>query len=71
MRWIAPACRWRGSVPPSQRHDIDGLLDQPFYDCFAPLSGVTFRALAEETGIPVDRVMVVREAIGFLNTCLS
>jgi adenylate cyclase len=40
-------------------------LDQPFYERFASLSGVTFRALAEETGIPIDLVMVVREAIGF------
>ena len=40
-------------------------LDQPFYERFASLSGETFRALAEETGIPIDLVMVVREAIGF------
>lgn len=39
-------------------------MDQPFYERFAPLSSVTFRELAER-GIPLDLLMVVREAIGF------
>ena len=40
-------------------------LDQPFYDRFASLSNVRFKELAEQTGIPIDLLMVVREAIGF------
>jgi adenylate cyclase len=40
-------------------------MDQPFYGRFASLSSVTFRELAEKAGIPIDLLMVVREAIGF------
>lgn len=40
-------------------------MDQPFYERFASLSSVTFRKAAEKAGIPVDLLMVVREAIGF------
>jgi adenylate cyclase len=40
-------------------------MDQPFYERFASLSSVTFRELAETAGIPIDLLMVVREAIGF------
>ena len=39
-------------------------LDAPAYGRFASLSDVTFADLAEETGIPVDLLMVIREAIG-------
>jgi adenylate cyclase len=42
-----------------------GFLDQPFYERFAPLSSATFKGLAEKTGIPIELLMVVREAIGF------
>ena len=42
-----------------------GFLDQPFYERFASLSSVTFKDLAERTGIPIELLMVVREAIGF------
>jgi adenylate cyclase len=42
-----------------------GFLDQPFYERFASLSSVTFKDLAEKTGIPIELLMVVREAIGF------
>jgi adenylate cyclase len=40
-------------------------LDQPFYERFASLSSVTFKDLAERTRIPIELLMVVREAIGF------
>jgi adenylate cyclase len=39
-------------------------LDSPLYDRFAHLSTTTFRQLAERTGLPLDCVMVIREAIG-------
>ena len=39
-------------------------LDAPAYRRFASFSGVTFADLAEETGIPVELLMVIREAIG-------
>jgi adenylate cyclase len=40
-------------------------MDEPFYERFAPLTDVTFADLAAETKIPVDLLMVIREAIGF------
>lgn len=39
-------------------------LDSPLYGRFAPMSTITFRQLAEQTGLPVDHVMVIREAAG-------
>jgi adenylate cyclase len=40
-------------------------MDQSFYDRFAPLTSVTFETLAGHSGVPLDLLMVVREAIGF------
>jgi adenylate cyclase len=40
-------------------------LDLSAYDRFAGLSGTTFQELSAKTGIPLDLLMVVREAIGF------
>jgi adenylate cyclase len=40
-------------------------MDQPFYERFASLSRVTFVELAAKTGLPIELLMVVREAIGF------
>jgi adenylate cyclase len=40
-------------------------MDEPFYERFSPLSTVTFEQLAAETNVPVDLLMVIREAIGF------
>ena len=40
-------------------------VDQPSYDRIAALSSVTFRELSERTGIPVEILLVVREAMGF------
>jgi adenylate cyclase len=40
-------------------------LDLSAYDRFAGLSGTTFRELSAKTGIPLELLMVVREAIGF------
>lgn len=37
----------------------------PFYERFAPLSDVTFQEISAKRSIPVDLLMVVREAIGF------
>jgi adenylate cyclase len=39
-------------------------LDRPEYERFATLSDVTFAQLAERTGVPVDLLMVIREATG-------
>jgi adenylate cyclase len=40
-------------------------LDVPAYDRFAGLSGTTFQQLSAETGIPLELLTVVREAVGF------
>jgi adenylate cyclase len=39
-------------------------LDSPLYDRFASLSTVTFRQLADRTSLPLDLLMVTREAGG-------
>jgi adenylate cyclase len=39
-------------------------LDSPVYDRFSSLATVTFRQLAERTGLPVELLMVIREAVG-------
>jgi adenylate cyclase len=39
-------------------------LDTPTYERFSSLSGETFAALAKRTGVPLDLLMVVREATG-------
>ncbi|MDP9250212.1 MAG: adenylate/guanylate cyclase domain-containing protein [Chloroflexota bacterium] len=38
--------------------------DSPAFAAFASLTPVTFAVLSEETGVPVDLLMVIREAIG-------
>jgi adenylate cyclase len=40
-------------------------LDVGAYDRFAGLSGTTFQELSATTGIPLELLMVVREAVGF------
>jgi adenylate cyclase len=40
-------------------------LDVDAYDRFAGLSATTFQQLSAETGIPLELLMVVREAVGF------
>jgi adenylate cyclase len=40
-------------------------LDATAFDQFAGLSGTTFQQLSERTGIPLELLMVVREAVGF------
>jgi len=40
-------------------------MDVPAYDRFAGLSGTTFQQLSAATGIPLELLMVVREAVGF------
>ena len=40
-------------------------LDATAYDPFAGLSGTTFQQLSASTGIPLELLMVVREAVGF------
>jgi adenylate cyclase len=40
-------------------------LDATAFDRFATLSGTTFQELSETTGIPLELLRVVREAIGF------
>jgi len=42
-----------------------GWLDHPLYDLIAALSRRSFRDVATETGIPLELLTVVREAIGF------
>jgi adenylate cyclase len=39
-------------------------LDNPLYDRFAMLSTTTFEQLASQTGLPVESLIVIREAIG-------
>lgn len=39
-------------------------LDDPAYENFSALSGLTFNDLAAQTGIPVEVLTVIREAIG-------
>ncbi len=39
-------------------------LDEPAYERFSALSGVTFAQLAERTGVPVQLLMLIREATG-------
>ena len=39
-------------------------MDDVIYERFAALSNVTFEALSEQTGVPVELLMVIREAIG-------
>jgi adenylate cyclase len=39
-------------------------LDSPLYARFAVLSPLTFRQLSEKTGIPVEMLMLIREATG-------
>jgi adenylate cyclase len=40
-------------------------MDVTAYDRFAGLSGTTFHQLSAQTGIPLELLMVVREAVGF------
>jgi adenylate cyclase len=40
-------------------------LDMTAYDRFAGLNGTTFQGLSAKTGIPLQLLMVVREAVGF------
>jgi adenylate cyclase len=40
-------------------------LDVAAYDQFTGLSGTTFQQLSAQTGIPLELLMVVREAVGF------
>ena len=42
-----------------------GWLDNPLYDLIAPLSPRSFRDVAAETGIPMELLRVLREALGF------
>lgn len=41
-----------------------GFMDAPTYERFATLSDETFEALSARTGLPVDLVMLIREAAG-------
>jgi adenylate cyclase len=40
-------------------------MDQPFYERFASLTSTSFQDLASRTGIPIELLMLLREAIGF------
>ncbi|HEV2950863.1 MAG TPA: adenylate/guanylate cyclase domain-containing protein [Actinomycetota bacterium] len=42
-----------------------GWLDNPLYDLIAPLNSRSFQDVAAETGIPLELLRVLREAIGF------
>lgn len=39
-------------------------MDSPTYERFAALSNLTFQELSEKTGVPVELLMVIREAVG-------
>ena len=47
----------------SGRLSLD-FLDDPVFETFAALSTVTFEELSAQTGVPVELLMVIREAIG-------
>ena len=58
------------SVDAMARAQADGVLsfaflELPVFDRFSGLSPLTFSDLAAETGIPLDLLMVIREAVGF------
>jgi hypothetical protein len=40
-------------------------MDVPAFDRLAGLSGMTFQELSAQTGIPLELLVVVREAVGF------
>jgi class 3 adenylate cyclase len=42
-----------------------GFVDQPAYERFAALGTETFQELSARTGVPLDLLMVIREAMGF------
>jgi adenylate cyclase len=42
-----------------------GWLDNPLYDLIAPLTSRSFRDIATETGVPLELLRVLREALGF------
>jgi adenylate cyclase len=47
------------------RGDVDlAFMDDPAYERFAARSGETFRQASARTGLPVELLMVIREAIG-------
>jgi adenylate cyclase len=49
----------------SRSRELDlGFMDDPAYERFAALSDETFRQVSERTGIPLELLIVVREAIG-------
>ena len=61
----------RAGIPPEGMAEVTfrgegslAFLDSPLYDRFASLSTTTFRQLAERTGLPVEALMLIREAIG-------
>jgi adenylate cyclase len=61
----------RAGIPLEGMADVIGrgdaslaFLDNPLYDRFSGLSSITFRQLAEQRGLPLESVMVVREAMG-------
>ena len=39
-------------------------MESPTYERFATLSDVTFQQLSDQTGVPVELLMVIREAVG-------
>jgi len=46
-------------------HEVStDFLDSPLYERFSALSPLTFQELSAKTGIPVELLMVVREAVG-------
>ncbi len=52
-----------GALMRSRDASLD-FMDSPLYARFATLSPITFRQLSEKSGVPVELLMVVREATG-------
>ena len=64
--WRRPACRSTGWPTAVRDGTLSfSYLDASAFDRFAEVSGTTFRQLSESTGIDMDLLKVVREAVGF------
>jgi adenylate cyclase len=63
--FVAAGIPLEGLAADMRKGDISlSWLDSPAFDAFASFTGMTFAELSAKTGVPVDLLMVIREAIG-------